>query len=379
LSSVSPDRLDRFGDWRQLQRLCLSGLTPEERPFFAGRHVADRMDSVRRAINEIRTNWHRYDTFMLDLRESFLTQDNRASMGDLLPELEALLASIKSWESPPGQLPHDDFSAIRLYSSAAGYRLIFDALNRAFRSVRLPDDERRMRCAVFLVELLTIDLFNYRRFNPQADDFQAVVYRGMSVSAEQLEMFRRASLGHVEQRYLSIPLGLASASTDSDLAATFALSQRGRHSNQHALVWKINVASLDRESFEIYKSVAPDSIVTSICAVPIDALSPFPTEKEVLLRGPFFQILGLEMAHARFGNDVHMVEAMMMNSNRDHITALASNEGDDRRVRDLFRALVSARRAGLCAEWAADRGMADDTDAYQAIALANRRTIESYL
>lgn len=369
------DRFRRFSDWTDIELLCDSGLASDLRPFFAGRHVADRMDGVRQAINEIRTNWDRYQTFMRDLRESFLA-GGESGMVDL-PELEALFGSVKEWDSGVGGRTGDDFSAIRLYASSVGYALIFAALNRVFRSERLLAGSLRLRSAVFLVELLTIDLFNYRQVTPEADEFQAVVYRGMSVSDRQLRMFREATLGPVEQRYVSIPLGLASASTDYEQAASFALSQGARDSDGRALVWKINVASLDRESLKTYKAAAPDSIVTSICAVPIHALSPFPAEKEVLLRGPFFQMLALEAPDWRIAKGVYMLEAMMMNSNRDHLTALASNEGRDRRVRDLFRTLVAMRRAELCADWAADRGMADDSRAYRAMALAGRRKVES--
>jgi hypothetical protein len=38
----------------------------------------------------------------------------------------------------------------------------------------------------------------------------------------------------------------------------------------------------------------------------------------------------------------------MLNSNRDHISAIASDEGDDRAARDLFRLLVNLERARAC-------------------------------
>jgi len=48
----------------------------------------------------------------------------------------------------------------------------------------------------------------------------------------------------------------------------------------------------------------------------------------------------------------------MLNSNRDHINTVATDEGEDRRMRQLFRVMVTGRRAAFAETFAAERGRA---------------------
>jgi hypothetical protein len=100
--------------------------------------------------------------------------------------------------------------------------------------------------------------------------------------------------------------------------------------------------------------------------VPIETLSEYPDEREVLLRGPFFQLVRLrEDEHLRVrGKCVHVVEALMLNANRDHVSSVGLGEPDGTRARELFRTLVAIDRATLCAERADKYGLSRDAEAY---------------
>lgn len=176
-------RLKRFADWDSVQQLSLSGRADGLRPFFAGQHANNRMDAVRRAINDIRVNWHQYPRFMRELRDFMAEPVSSGERADRYHgQLQALLSSTKEWLGPEQAAAQHDYTAIELYTSDYGYRKMFGVINRAFRSAQLESDPLTLRCATFLVELLTIDLFNYRTANPDADNFAGHVYRGMCVS-----------------------------------------------------------------------------------------------------------------------------------------------------------------------------------------------------
>jgi hypothetical protein len=330
------------------------------------------MSEVRRAINDIRIHWERYPDFMAELR-AYMDRVGPDSPDVADPELDRQLAelfsSTKDWvdrqdthESPP-----DDYSAIRLYTSDAGYRRIFSTINTAFRTVSLTGDPVALRSAAFLVELLSIDLYNYRHMHLSADNFQGTVYRGMSVTAEELTAFSRAAAGPVGQRYLSVPLAMMSASRSRAKAMAFARETARKYPDRHPLLWRIQVTGLPPELLGVYRTQFPASTVTSMCAVPVDGLSEYAYEKEVLLRGPFFQILGMDKVAdaAPDHRPMHIIEAVMLNSNRDHVTTIASDEGEDRQARDLFRTIVTLHRAGLCLDYARKRGSGADAAVYR--------------
>lgn len=364
--------LSRFSGWTELQPLCTSGMLEDRRPFFSGTNVQTRMSEVRRAINDIRIHWARYPDFMAELRaymERVSPDSPKAADPELDDQLAELFASTKDWadrRADGGPQP-EDYSAVRLYTSDAGYQRIFSTINTAFRTVSLTGDPVALRSAAFLVELLSIDLFNYRHAHRTADNFQGTVYRGMAVTAEELAAFTRAAAGPVEQRYLSVPLAMMSASRSQEKAMAFAWETARHFPDRHPLLWSIDVAGLPPELLGAYRSAFPASTVTSMCAVPVDGLSAYAYEKEVLLRGPFFQILGMteDSAASPGRGPIHTIEAVMLNSNRDHVTTIASDEGEDRRARDLFRTVVTMHRAGLCLDYARTRGFDADADVYR--------------
>src|SRR5262249_20943118 len=154
---------------------------------------------------------------------------------------------------------------------------------KAFRSDDLVDDALRLRCATFLVELLNIDLFNYRAMHKQADNFEGHVYRGMCISPADLAWFARITQGPIGQRYLAIPLAMTSASREREIALAMALEKSRRTPGQQPVLWDIEISGLDSELLAIYHEAFPASVVTSLCAVPIDGISDYQDEKEVLL------------------------------------------------------------------------------------------------
>ncbi|XRQ13844.1 hypothetical protein ACN3XK_24050 [Actinomadura welshii] len=373
---VTSDRAHRFGDWSDLQDFCRSGKDTEERSFYAGAHVLSRMEEVRRAINQIRVGWDRYPDFKEELRGYLRVAPDLAYPDDRRIHdrgMAALFSGTLEWSDlrKPGN--HDDGALVRYYTSEVGYRNVFAVINRAFRSDGITAEPAALRSAAFLIELLSIDLYNYRAVHPHADDFRGTVYRGMCVAPQMFAMLRRLTEGAVEDRYLSVPLAMVSTSLEPERAAEFAVREASARPGWRPVLWRIEVTGLAPALLDIYRAEFPAGIVTSLCAVPIEQLSYYSHEREVLLRGPFFQILRAGEERTPGGEPILVVDACMLNSNRDHVTTVASNEGDDRRARDLFRRLVTIHRSELCAERATSYGAAEDAGSYRAIADEHRR------
>jgi hypothetical protein len=375
----TPERSSRFGDWTLLKSLCRGGSSVRAFPFFAGSMANNRMDMVRKAIYDIRANWTNYPEFMCELRQLMADSDQAHLGSDVAERFEALFSSTKNWWSASSDGSADDvnYSAVQLYSSEYGYRKMFSVINTGFRTDELADNKLALRSGTFLVELLTIDLFNYVSKSPYADDFEGYVYRGMCASDRDLAAFDRVMQGPIEERFLSIPLAMTSASTNREQALLFASKLAAREPGHHPLLWNISVSSLEPGLLSVYKQRFPASIVTSLCAVPIDKLSDYPHEKEVVLRGPHFQMLNLRKERMRAVGDVWVIDAVMLNSNRDHISAIASNVGEDRVARDFFRSSVIIHRSVICAQYAMEHGLEADAEAYHALASKNRRILES--
>lgn len=369
-------RLSRFADVVPLQQGLYAGSPGGTRPFYAGDGAYDRMDLVRRAINEIRVNWNLYPEFMRELREFIQIPEIQGDgRRDLTARLEALFSSTKEWSDSRRPQPPQNYSAIELYTSEPGYRAMFATINTAFRRDSLSADPLAMRCGVFLVELLSIDLFNYRAANSSADNFEGHVYRGMCVTEMELEMFARLAAGPLPERYLAIPLVMASASRTMGNALAFAAEESVRAPGRVPLIWDISVSSLDPSLLGVYRAKFPSSIVTSLCAVPIDAISDY-DEQEVVLRGAHFQIVRMRELDVGLGRPLAVIEAVMLNSNRDHVTAIASNTGDDRRARDLFRTVTLIHRSEICAQAAVQSGLDADAAWYTSVATRSRHELD---
>ena len=338
------------------------------------------MKLVRGAIEEIRTNWERYPAYMEALRDLMQPGVDAHGGVDLQRRAAQLFASTKEWMDTQAGDASEDYSAVHLYTSAAGYRQMFSAINQAFREDGLVDDASVLRSAVFLVELLNIDLFNYCAGRSSAGEWQGRVFRGMVVTPEELARFSNAANGAVDDRYVAIPLGMASASTDRATALDFVEKQVRRSANRQPLLWDIEAVGLPTERLEVYRAAFPTSVVSTICAVPIQQLSDFPDESEILLRGPFFQIVRLRRAKESLGGKrLNVVEAIMLTANRDHPSTMRLAGWEATAARDLFRALVGADRCRRCACRAKANGARQDEVAYARLASGHEREIDKLL
>jgi hypothetical protein len=247
------------------------------------------------------------------------------------------------------------------------------------RTDDIANEPATRRAATFLVELLNIDLFHHRATDPDADRFSGMVYRGMSLSSKDVARFVRAASGPVLERYISIPLAMVSASVNATTAMQFAIRDVEDNPGKRLVLWEIAVANLNPALLAIYEAQSPASVVTSLCAVPIASLSDLPGEEEVLLRGPHFQIVQIDVIESTaLPGPTTRIQAMMHNTNRDHLTAIASDVGQDKRHRDLFRALILADRFAICSQLSANNGKLADAEQYRSLEAKQRTAIHAY-
>lgn len=336
--------------------------------FYHSAGVSERMVEVRDPITYIRHHWSEYAAFVDGLR--LLLQD---VIADSLDEkdrqnLENVLTIPKEWiDRRQDPSDRDDFSVIRLYSSNFGYKRIFKVADNVFRAnmaVMQPGD---LLSAVFIVELLNIDLFNYVSVNKDVDNFQGVVYRGVCATPEGLREFQELAGKPVSQRYWAIPLAIISTSRNRETASAYAILEAAGKSDRFVLLSKIHVFGLDPELLQAYREQFSSSVVSTICAVPIGELSDFPDQEEVLLRGPFFQLIRVyeEPSGVDGIEKVYVVESVMLNTNRDHPSTMELGEDDGEKARQLFTCLVGMGRAKECKRLAEGYELAEDAEQYE--------------
>ncbi|KAG6826508.1 hypothetical protein H0H92_015563 [Tricholoma furcatifolium] len=374
----------RFGDWESMQYLSVLGKDkqPRTQTFYNAKTLSTRMDALRQAIIYVRENWRDYPALMNDLR-SYIIELTDGAENHSLPYLTTVLTSLKSWNSKLNTIPDDeDLSVIRLYTSKAGYDHIFRIINQSFRTDDVAEQIRRVRCAAFLIELLNVDLFNYTLRTPRTHNFQGTVYRGVVFSDEQLQDFKDLAAKPVADRYWAIPLAMMSASTSRSVALN-GFAELGNVASdgtaRHPFLWRIHVIGLFPKYLQIYRDKFPSSVVSTICAVPIRDLSDFAEEDEVLLRGPFFQLICLreEVFSEWQERPVHVMDLVMLNSNRDHPSTMQLSQEDGDNARQLFACLVGMCRAEVCKELAVLYGLRDDAVQYEEIYRAAQAKLAS--
>ena len=328
------------------------------------------MDGIREAIIHIRTYWETdYPTFMHELQESFLASAPDFSNNAVISKLK------KEWADrrPGDPEEEEDYTFLKLYTSQAGYRQIFSVLNNAFRIDGLEDEEVRLRAAVFLVELLTIELFNYtfpraigdRSRWDHSQGFTGTVFRGMRLSSEHLQDFLDLMGKPIKERYWSIPLAFVSCTTSRELAMKFANEvPADDESEMRSVLFQTRVVSLDLQSLKLYAKHFPTSVVTSVCAVDISALSLYPEEKEIVLRGPFFQLVNARWETMEDGKELCVLDTVVFNTNRDHPSTMELSAEDGDKARRLFACLIEVARARECITLAKECGTLGDVEAY---------------
>jgi hypothetical protein len=78
---------------------------------------------------------------------------------------------------------------------------------------------------------------------------------------------------------------------DFRIAVDFIKYEIKNVANAFPLMMKIHVIGLNPKYLDVYRTQFPSSVVSTICAVSIKEVSSHENECEVLLRGPFFQVL----------------------------------------------------------------------------------------
>ena len=369
LTSPTPtDRALRFVTIRQARVETM-------RPFYDGDYVSERMGSIRRAIDYIRRHWDQYDHF-IELLQRLLKDkmdDFKVNDPELLGHTKALFSGRKEWREHGSDVGDDRFDAIRVYTSPQGYFSFFSVINSLFRKDDSTQSDKVIRAAVFLVELLNIDLYNYCLKYPHLGNFQGRVYRGVCLSDEDFHKFH-ALLGRpIDKRYISIPLGLVSSSLDR-LQAEHFLSMQSFLASR-LLLMEIHVIGLNLEHLAFYRQKFPGSVVSTICAVDIHQLSYVKDEKEVLLRGPFFQVLQLHEGRVVSGRRTHVLEAVMLNTNRDHLTSVQLQGEQETVARRLFATMVTVTRCQFCVQYCRQNELPDDAAEYQRLLEEKRQEL----
>lgn len=373
--NVRPDvpssRLMRFGNWAPVQDMEDPGRgePPRSITFYHGEGVAERMTLVRGAIAHVRENWKNYATLMDSLKRLI-----QAGIADPLPRgdtesLDHILSSSKEWldrreESAVVEL--EDYSVIRLYSSSFGYQRIFMIADNILRTNSgILQRQEALNSAVFLVELLNVDLFNYVSVTNHADNFQGIVFRALPASDEQLQSFRELAASPIAERYWAIPLAIMSTSRNRDVAMAYANGEIARQPGTHLFLWRIHVVGLETELLQVYRERFPTSVVSTICAVPIRDLSRVPEEDEVVLRGPFFQLIRMQEEVLEGTGNVHTMDSIMLNVNRDHPSTMELGEAEGQRASGLITCLVGMGRAKACKRLAEEYNLLDDAGRYE--------------
>jgi len=356
-------RLERFGDWSSIRNFA--DIANPARTLYHGGDVEVRMAAIRTTIEYIRKNWSDYPKFVEVLANHLKSQQLASGPEEEVRHLIDSILSIRREWSDRRAAPStsDNFDVVRLYTSKFGYDRIFSMLNSALRADNLTHRDGHLQATVFLIELLNIDLYNYLFTHPSAK-FQGEVYRGVCLHRNQIQEFRDLAAKPVLDRHWGVPLSMMSASTSTEVALKFARIDASHRSSHQPFLWRIHIADLDPELLKLYQKRFPTSVVTTLCAVPIHELSQF-EEEEVLLRGPFFQLI-------RIGEEVvdghepaiPVMDLVMLNTNRDHPSTAELGEDQDK-ARKFFACLVSMGRAAVCKEVAEKYQLVDDVKVYK--------------
>lgn len=343
----------RLSDWIPLN---LRG-----KPLYHGVNEAERMDKLRVKLNAVRVGWNDpekcYD-LIKDIQQAI---DANSFERELQSTLKGILGKQRYWadsrrdrELPQATVDHEDYGALELYTTNDGYKKVFGYINQIFRKQDITDLE--MSGAIALVELLTIDLYNFRLANVGCSkyyNFEGIVHRGLSVDRAVLQTFKDLMKAPLNTQNFSVPLAFVSTTVRQERIQEFLNKTKEGKIRMH---WKIHIHALDPKLLAQYQNKHPDSIITTICAMPISRASEFANEQEVLLRGAFFQILRIYEEQAG-EHTVHVIEMVMLNANRDHGSELAENHGEKGEQRRHFGQMCAASRYEICASLAQKYGL----------------------
>jgi hypothetical protein len=327
---------------QRLHGPVLSGLTTNS--LFAGKEAENRMTNIRSNITEIRSIWQTPSAYNALVTRLQHTMYNDKQSLELKREIATIIGSFHDWADFQCERPYKSnaqpWAFIELYASRDGYVYLWRLFNDILRDKDA--DPNKLLAAAFLTEILTIELYNLRLSNigdPLYANYQGKVFRGLSVSQSTVSDFRKAASNpKYSDRVFSIPLGFISSTTAENTMKLFAEENPG----EEQMRWVIHIHGLDPELLRRYEQRYPDSVVSSICAMPIARVAEF-GEREILLRGAWFHIVNMESKMEQ-NKWVHTVEMVMLNTNRDHITELAMHVGEKMVQRNYFNDIVRVSR-----------------------------------
>lgn len=356
----------RFGETADMSELFKSKSLKPSRTYYNSELMDTRMGEIRKSIIYIREHWNEYDDFLKDLRE--ITKDVNFRKSENQEMFDSIFLSKKEWATNKPAKEVDNFSTIKLYSSDEGYNKIFSLVNRIFRQDESVDSTKLIRSMVFLVELLNIDLFNYCLSEPKLVNFTGVVYRGMALPEEDFTAFENLMEQPIADRIIAVPLSFMSTSTNINVAVNFIKREIENVTNAFPLMMKIHVIDLDPKYLDVYRTQFPSSVVSTICAVSIKEVSSHKNECEVLLRGPFFQVLQIYDSKKKRGikKRMRILEMVMLNTNRDHISTMQLGEQSDP-ARILFGTMVAITRSEFAADFCRNNKLKNDEVEYRKV------------
>lgn len=331
---------------------------------FSGQVERERMSRLRSKIEEVRNAWLDNDAYT-----QLVEAVRRWCKPEGLPEevrepLERLLNGYRDYGDVSVSRPSnvstssssEQYDALEMYCSIPGYDYLFKLVSDTLRTEHAA--EEHLLVATTLIEFLTIDLYNLRLSqlgDPRYNNFEGLTHRGMPVHQETVRFYEDIMRSpDLTLRGFAIPLALTSTSTDPRVMEDFAAKKSpgtGRLVHMHL---QIHTRGIDGSLLRAYRKRYPDSVVTSICAMPVANIST-EREREILLRGAFFQLLSVTTKrNGKNGVPSVQVIVVTMNSNRDHSTESSSNIDEKRVQREIFRRLVDASKYRACAELAAE-------------------------
>lgn len=317
---------------------------------FGGEKRADRMKRIRVTLEDVRKRWPDNEQYrgLLAIVNNYVQPATQppSIQGPLKQILEGYHDYADTNYQRPVQHEPERYICLQLYCTKDGYDYLFRLVSDTLRS-RSPEKELILTAAT-LVEILTIDLYNLRLSNigdEMFSNFQGVTYRGLSVSPRDVDLYRQiATAEKLSDRNFAIPLGLTSSTTDPDVMRDFAKDLK---STQCGLHMTIHIHGVNPDLLSMYLERYPDSVVSTICAMPVARLSPF-GEKEILLRGAFFHIINMQHQMVN-GRDIYSLVVVMINANRDHTTESSSDQGQKAEQRRAFTKAVKASQYEVCA------------------------------
>ena len=201
------ERLDRYVG--QTTEIFRSKSLNDLKPFYNGTSLDSRMAEIRKSIYHIRLHWEEFDEFLSKLKDLLLeTGAMNFKNPTTVEHAERLFTVKRDWlKGDDAEIAEVTYEAVQLYTSKEGYDAIYGLANKIFRQEDSVASVDLIRSVVFLVELINIDLYNYCLVHPERKNFEGVVYRGLTVTEEDIEAFRSLRHCPIGKRNIAVPLG----------------------------------------------------------------------------------------------------------------------------------------------------------------------------